>query len=200
MDAPGHPAHHDRLIELRRIDQEWATAVYEASQGVPGHAGRFIFDVPRSEWLPEYWAALERIAENIKGFVKILDDIGWPGISQVGEEAAEAAWLVAQHAGEVDVTFQERCLSLMTDRAREGDVDTNQLAALADRVELHAGRPQLYGTHLEPDGAGSFRAVRGIDDAAALDARRAAIGLTPWAEYFADCLEGKSATPVFLRA
>lgn len=190
MDAVANPTVRDRLLELARIDQEHATAVYEASERHPGHSGRFIFDIPRSEWLPEYWAATEQFAENVQVFGEILDSVGWPGISQVGEEAATSAWVVAQHAGEVDITFQKRCLFLMAERARERDVNVNQFAALADRVELHEGRPQLYGTHLERDGAGGFRPVRGIDDPAALDARRAALGLKPWDEYFADCLAG----------
>lgn len=190
MEASANSAVRERLLELQRVDQEHARAVYEASQRQPGHAGRFIFDIPRSEWLPEYWAALALIPESVKALGEILDSIGWPGISQVGEEAAAAAWVIAQHAGEADAAFQQRCLALLAERVREGDANPAHLAALADRVELHAGRPQLYGTHLETDGSGGFRAVRGIDDPEALDERRAAIGLKPWNEYLAACLAG----------
>lgn len=168
--------------------------MYEASERHPGHAGRFIFDIPRSEWLPEYWAATRQIAENLKVLREVLDSIGWPGISQVGEDAAAAAWVIAQHSGEVDPAVQQRCLALLAERVGEGDANPAQLAALADRVELHAGRRQLYGTHLEPDGGGSFRPVRGIDDPRACDDRRAALGLKAWKEYLADCLAGDPGT------
>src|SRR6188472_4414563 len=43
----------------------------------------------------------------------VLDTVGWPGVSRVGAEGAEAAWLVAQHAAAVDLPLAERCVDLL---------------------------------------------------------------------------------------
>jgi hypothetical protein len=178
-----------RLLALAEDDQRHAKAVYEASQRHDSHRGRFLFDLPREEWLPEYVASVESAVKRIAELRKILDDHQWPGISMVGEDGSRSAWLIAQHAGDVDPDFQLRCERLLTAAVSGRDAKPGQLAALRDRIELEAGRPQLYGSHLEPHGD-SWRAVRGIEDRDAVDARRAALGLKPWTEYLADCMNG----------
>ena len=40
---------------------------------------------------------LESLAEIRQRFVQILDGHGWPGRNLVGEDGAEAAWLLALH-------------------------------------------------------------------------------------------------------
>jgi hypothetical protein len=101
----------------------------------------------------------------------------------VGEDGARAAWLVAQHLGGGEPALQQRCAELLAVAVAAGDADPEHLAAVSDRVELEAGRSQIYGTHLQPDKVTGWRAVRGIADLAGVDARRAAIGLPPWAAY-----------------
>src|SRR3989338_703283 len=50
--------------------------------------------------------------KNTEKLKKIINKYGWPGKSLVGEKAADAAWLIAQHADH-DVKFQEKCLCLI---------------------------------------------------------------------------------------
>ena len=179
-----------RLLELVERDQELARATYEASQRHPDHRGRFLFDIPRDEWLPEYHASERRSQEHAVVLAQLLDDLGrWPGRSDVGDDGERAAWILAQHVGLVAPELQQRCRDLVADAVRHGDADPEHLAALADRVELEAGRLQLYGTHLEPapDQPHGWRALRGVVDPPHLDERRAAIGRKPWTEYLADC-------------
>lgn len=183
-----------RLLELAADDQRHAQAVYEASQRHDSHRGKFIFDIPRDEWLPEYEEAQRTAVQRVAEFVELLAQHGsWPGESVVGEDGCCAAWLLAQHAGKVDSTTQSRCELLLAKAVAAGDAKPGQLAALRDRIELEAGRPQLYGTHLEPDGD-SWTAVRGIDDMAAVDERRAALGLSSWADYLSNCMRGITET------
>ena len=46
------------------------------------------------------------------GQAKLVERQGWPTRSQVGEQAAVSAWLLAQHADQ-DPALQRRCLDLM---------------------------------------------------------------------------------------
>jgi hypothetical protein len=99
---------------------------------------------------------------------------GWPGRRLVGDEAAHAAWLLAQHA---PPPVQEQCLPLLEDAVAEGDASPADLAYLRDRVLMHRGEPQIYGTqYLIEDGVPVLWTVQ---DPEGLDERRAALGLEP---------------------
>src|SRR4051812_41896058 len=178
-----------RLLALAEEDQRYARAVYAASQRHAAHRGKFLFDIPRDEWLPEYFEAEATLGARLVAFVELLDAHGWPSESLAGEDGCRAAWMLAQHAGTVDAAVQVRCEKLLTMAVEADDAKPGQLAALRDRIELEAGRHQLYGTHLERHGT-RWRAVRGLPDPHAVDGRRAKLGLPAWREYLANCLEG----------
>ena len=59
--------------------------------------------------------------------------------------AADAAWLMAQHAIH-DPEFQRECLGLLEAAVWQGEASPRNLAYLTDRVLVHEGRPQRYGT------------------------------------------------------
>ncbi len=109
-----------------------------------------------------------------------MDKYGWPGKSLVGKDGANAAWLLVQHADR-DPAFQKRCLDLMKEAARKGEVSGQELAYLTDRVRVAQGEKQLYGTQ--------FHTVDGrlvpqpIEDEPNVDKRRKEIGLSTMAEY-----------------
>jgi len=102
---------------------------------------------------------------------KIVQEHGWPGRSLVGDDGSAAAWLVVQHM-DTDLEFQQRCLALMQEAFRIGEVRPREFAYLTDRVLTHGGKQQMYGTQ----GGGVISAA----DEARIDANRAAIGLEPW--------------------
>lgn len=113
---------------------------------------------------------------------EIVQQIGWPGRSKVGEEAAHCAWLLVQHADH-DPAFQEECFALM--RAQPvGEVAPADIAYLEDRVRVHARRPQLYATQFYVDHTGAF-GPGPLEDPEHVDERRKAVGLAPLAEYAA---------------
>ena len=117
---------------------------------------------------------------NAAALDAILAERGWPRVALVGEDGAEAAWLVAQHAiGLPD--FQRRCLGLLEAAAGRGEVPAWQPACLDDRIRSFEGRAQLYGTQFDwdEDGLMSPLPIEAPDE---VDARRAAFGLPPLAE------------------
>ncbi|HEX4954216.1 MAG TPA: DUF6624 domain-containing protein [Thermoanaerobaculia bacterium] len=115
---------------------------------------------------------------------EIVTAHGWPGRSLVGEEAAEAAWLIVQHAiGEP--VFQREMLAVLQVEAQKGEVPAWQVAKLEDRVRSFEGRPQRYGTQFDWDEAGQMSPWPEIEEPEAVDERRAAVGLPPLAEAIA---------------
>lgn len=142
----------------------------------------------------DYHPEMRRVHEaNADVLRRIVDRGGWPDAHVAGTDGAEAAWLVAQHAiGLPD--FQLFCLVHLEAAAAEEKVPAWQPAYLTDRIHVLEGRPQLYGTQFDWDEAGEMSPVP-IEDAAGVDARRAAIGLPPMAEAIARQREAARAEP-----
>jgi hypothetical protein len=125
------------------------------------------------------WAEWEAVVApvdraNAARLREIVERHGWPGSSLVGAAGAHAAWLLAQHA---PPPLQEQCLPLLQDAVARGEASPVDLAYLEDRVLMHRGEPQVYGTQYRViDGVPELWTVR---DHAGLDERRAALGLEP---------------------
>jgi hypothetical protein len=114
--------------------------------------------------------------ENAAALGELLDPHGWPHAALAGEDGAEAAWLIAQHAISLP-TFQRRCLTAL----QAAPVPAWQAAYLEDRIRSFEGRPQLYGTQHDWDDDGMMSPKR-IEDPEGVDERRASVGLPPLAE------------------
>ena len=86
--------------------------------------------------------------ENNKRIIEIVKKYGWPLESEVGEDGAEAAWLIVQHAV-LEPEFQEQCIGLLKQAVEIGEAKGWFLAYLQDRVLIRQGKPQMYGTQHE---------------------------------------------------
>ncbi len=105
---------------------------------------------------------------------------GWPAQSTVGREAASAAFLLVQHASR-DTAFQAAMLRELVTAFEHGEADGQSVALLTDRVAVHRGQPQVYGTQADMrDGRMVFEPIA---DSAGLDSRRARMGMMPIGEY-----------------
>jgi hypothetical protein len=130
--------------------------------------------------LGKQWHRID--ADNTRWLAGQLANRGWPGRTLVGEQAAQAAWLLAQHADH-DPVQQRAFLEALRSAVTHGEASAAHLAYLEDRVRISAGQPQLYGTQ--------FTIVDGmlgphpIEDPGRLDQRRAQAGLEPFADYAA---------------
>jgi hypothetical protein len=110
----------------------------------------------------------------------ILDKQGWPHRSSIGKKAAEAAWLILQHAIG-NPTLQRRGLELLRGAAEAGEASMLHVAMLKDRIRAFEGRDQLYGTQFDWDESGVLNPLP-IEDEGNVDERRRRVGLPPLAQ------------------
>lgn len=118
---------------------------------------------------------------------QLIASHGWPTESWVGRGAAEAAWLVAQHA-DFDVPFQRKVLQMMKKEIRRRPLSLSRwhIAYLTDRVLVNSGRKQVFGTQFCSDNEGKM-VPRPIRNERTVDGRRARYGLPP-IKYYARLL------------
>ena len=107
----------------------------------------------------------------------IVDRVGLPTRAMVGAAGADAFMLIVQH----NWPLQERVLALAA-AAPPGQLPPHALAMLEDRVLVHRGAEQRFGTqfNIGPDGLFRFAATA---DLAGLAARRERAGLPPLDQY-----------------
>jgi hypothetical protein len=123
-------------------------------------------------------AALQR--QHAQRLLAILETQGWPAMRDVGEDGADAAWVIVQHAIGSPAVMR-RGLTFLTEAAERGEAAWWRVAQLDDRIRVLEGRLQRYGTQHDWDERGEL-SPQPIDDAAGVDDRRAAVGLEPLAD------------------
>ncbi len=114
----------------------------------------------------------------------IIDTYGWLGPDDIGNGANEALFMVVQHSTPED---RRKYLPVMRSAAQAGKAKGSSLALMEDRVALHDGREQLYGSQLSWNMITNEYYVQPIADPDHVDERRAALGLVPMATYIMDC-------------
>jgi hypothetical protein len=160
---PIDPGLREELLAMAAVDQDARLAARRDPYGSPAVTRMVVTD-----------------ARNLARFREIVGEHGWPGSSLVGEDGAGAAWLLAQHA-DSDIAFQRRCLELLESAVAEGEASPAHLAYLTDRVLVHEGKPQRFGTQFRQVGE-SFEPYP-IEDAEHVDERRLDAGLPPLSTY-----------------
>jgi hypothetical protein len=157
------PALRDALVELAVKDQALRHATRADERG-PSHAFR---------------SASQVLSHKA---VLLLAD-RFPTLAEVGRDGVDAAWLLVQHAGVDAPDFQHRMLAQIEATPQAFGFRNGEPALLADKVLVARGAPQRYGTQFELR-SGRYAPLP-IEAPANVDARRAAVGLMPLADY--DC-------------
>lgn len=123
--------------------------------------------------------------ETTERLKEIIAESGWPRKALVGEQAAKAAWLIAQHS-QNDPEFMDLVLRLITPLVATGEIKPDCLALLTDQIAASRGEPQLYGTQYTTEwisGALQLTPTVPIFEERYLAHRREALGLCSHAEY-----------------
>lgn len=82
---------------------------------------------------------------NERKLKELIAANGWPALSVVGNEAAQGAWLIVQHADH-DRAWQRDMLVLMEGLIPRGEVRKTDVAYLRDRLDVADQLPQRYGS------------------------------------------------------
>jgi hypothetical protein len=129
---------------------------------------------------------------NAQQLATIIAEFGWPHTGLVGDDGAEAAWLVAQHAiGEP--AFMRECRTLLAAEVALGRAPVWQLAYLEDRICVFEGRAQRFGTQFEITPTGPI--LYETEEPAHLNGRRRAAGLEPIEERLSALIASRRPTP-----
>lgn len=122
-----------------------------------------------------YAQAMEqRHIDNARRLEQVVDEFGWPGVSLVGEDGAQAAWMIAQHAISLP-ELQKKLLQHLQVAVAAGEAKPLQGIYLQDRILFNEGKPQLYGMIFDWDDNGQLSTR--VDDVAKANQRRRELGL-----------------------
>ncbi|WP_418822855.1 DUF6624 domain-containing protein [Parabacteroides johnsonii] len=130
----------------------------------------------------EFQHRLDSVDQANQQFVfAVLDSQGWPsGLSAV---ANQAIFLVIDHAKLED---QKKYLPLVKEQSSNGILDKSAYATLYDRVQMHSGKKQIYGTQtiLQNRGQeGDVLLIWPIQDSEKIDSLRQSVNLPPLNDY-----------------
>jgi hypothetical protein len=154
------------LLERRERDQNVRNAMIKSGAEKPD---------PK---ISEEMRVIDR--ENTERMKEIVRTHGWPGPELVGRDGTQAAWLLVQHS---TPEFQREMLPLVEKAYREKKLPGSNYALLLDRVRIHQGKPQIYGSQGRWENG--VLGLQPIEDEANVDKRRAEVGLEPLADYLA---------------
>jgi hypothetical protein len=163
----------EKLIRMQRLDQAPRNALQVDFSKIP--------PAERQAAGEAVWAEIRPIDEaNLKALLAMLPPEGWFTISKYGPAASEAAFLIIQHS---NVEQWRRFVPMMERLAPQGEVKGGDYALMYDRLALNEHRPQRYGSQMTCK-AGKYVPDR-LEDPDHVDARRIAIGMSPYKDYLA---------------
>lgn len=127
------------------------------------------------------WRVIHAVdSANLIELKRLIDECGFPTLSNVGYKGCDLASLIAQHQ---PPEFLHWYLEQAKAAADTGDFDLTWIAYMTDRDLEHQGKPQLYGTQLH--GQDGITALSPIEDIEHLAERRERANLGPIENYLA---------------
>lgn len=124
-----------------------------------------------------YHPEMEKVhLENARKLKALIDQHGFPVLSNAGEKGVRLSWLIIHHAISWP-SFMQECVIEMRLAGAARDYPLELLAYVEDRIAYFEGRGQLYGTNF--DWLEGELKPTPIEDPDKLDFRRKAFGLPP---------------------
>lgn len=165
------------IVGMAAVDQAMRTTMLDATSKLPPDQREAIFK-PAGALIE----AQDRL--HVARLKAIIAAHGWPKISDTSERTSAAAVTLVNHAG-FDLAFQRQVLALLEPLAATREARPEDYARLYDRLATVDKRPQRYGTQGTTCKDGKYAVPADLEAPEGLEARRAAMGLQPMAEYLA---------------
>lgn len=174
--APQYKALRQELIKRGNEDQKYREELAARMKELSGADGeramkRFVILIKKQNKIDK---------KNMKRLEEIIARYGWPTKSMVGKEASDSAFLIVQHA---ELVYQKKYFPLLKVAAMKNEARPDHVAMMEDRMLMGEGKKQIYGTGLRTDDVTKELKLWPIENEEEVDARRAAVGLPPMAEY-----------------
>jgi hypothetical protein len=118
--------------------------------------------------------------ESQKQLEKLIEEKGWPKISDVGGRAAGAAFLIIQHS---DNDKQKKYLPTIEKLCKEKEASWQSYALMYDRIQTSDNKPQKYGSQVTFNDKTNKYELFPLLDETKVDEWRKEIGMQPLAEY-----------------
>ncbi|MEQ9167431.1 MAG: hypothetical protein RLO12_14335, partial [Fulvivirga sp.] len=119
--------------------------------------------------------------ENQELLLSIFQCCGSIAIERAGNDVAQAAFLILQHAShEMRLEYFE----VFESWAKEGIIKASTLALMVDRMRMHEGQPQLFGSQITSNEKGE-QVFYEIDNLEKVRARRDSLFMEPLEDYVA---------------
>ena len=116
--------------------------------------------------------------KNLETVVSILEHCGMPTLQDVDPIHIRAIWAALQHAH--DKKHTKKYFPLLKAAMENGDLSKEHFATMKDRLLMHEGKPQIYGTQIKD------RKLYTLDNPESVNSRRASMGMRPIEEYLKD--------------
>ena len=115
---------------------------------------------------------------DVAALLDIVPPEGWFAVSRYGQDGEDAAYRIVMHG---DIDLWRRFAPVIGRFAAEREARGFHYALMSDRLAVHEGRPQSFGSQVAcVDGV--YKPYP-IDDPEHVDERRLKLGLAPYAEY-----------------
>ena len=162
--AQQFPKLRDELLQMEKVDQD---ARNKCTNSIADEQIKCLAEISKTIDEP-----------NTRRLNEIFDQIGFPDTAKVGKEGMRAFMIVLQHAPTDEL--RARALKPITKAFNNKELDPMGYANFVDRLRLHQGKKQLYGTGFEfKDGK---MILSRTEDLQHLEKRRKKIGLPPMSE------------------
>lgn len=120
--------------------------------------------------------------ENQAVIYKLLDEQGWP--DNLSPLANQAIFLVVDHG---NITDQQKYFPLIEQQVKKGNLDKSSCMTLYDRILMHTGKKQIYGTqtvsYTDKQTGDQVFYLWPVENPSRLDSLRKAINLPPIEQY-----------------
>ncbi|MCB0572851.1 MAG: hypothetical protein KDC66_23945 [Phaeodactylibacter sp.] len=121
--------------------------------------------------------------KNEERLEEIINEQGWPKESDVKGNAAQAAFLIIQHA---NLEKQKQYIGMLKSACEQGEASWPSYALMYDRIEMREGRPQFYGSQVRFNAGSGQYEPHEILEPEYVNKRRREVGLGPIQDYLSN--------------
>ena len=129
-----------------------------------------------------YWDKKKEINnQNLIEIEALIEEYGWPKISEVGIEPSGTAFLIIQHCGEVNI--MKKYIGDLEILCENKEANWSEYALMTDRINTMEGKKQIYGSQISFDSEKNVYYLANVLEPDSINYRRKKVGLNKIEDY-----------------